>query len=761
MTGPRRVHVVYEHTPDHRPYSTAAVRLLRPLSHPRARARVAARFGLDYLGTPVDAVIVDRLWHDWASPATVERLIARIRAAGAWLIHALDDNLPDLAHERPDWGNASTRAVLDLLLAAADGFLVSTAPLAERMRAFGRPVACVPNALDERLLDPRRVDPAMRAALAPRVRRPSPETLVIGYMGTFTHAGDLDLVLPALRAVCARHVGRVQLQLVGVLEPGPVPTELEGLPLEIIAPEPAWTTYTTFLPWLVNALDWDLAIAPLVDTPFTRGKSDIKLLDYAAMGVPGIFSRVPAYAATVRHGETGWLVDNRPDAWEEALESLIADAALRRRLAEGARAYLHAERTLAHTAERWPEAIEGLIEARAEGQGSRTHLGSAGVPPADRVETPQVDILYEYGADSMPLAHSEMRLIRPFRHPAAGGGLDLRWSTDFDRQPIDAVLLDRLWRPDVDGRAIDALLEGLRAMGVRLLYAIDDNLLDLPAERPDWPSPAQVALVERLLGEADGVIVASPALAARLASHNPRIVVLPNALDERLLGPARPPARATPFGERPLVIGYMGTPTHDDDLRLVLPALRAVCARRAGRVVVELLGGAARPSTWRQMADLPLRTLRPHPTESAYPLFMQWYSHRVQWDIGLAPLLDTPFRRCKSDVKHLDIAAIGAAGIYSRVEAYAGTVRHGETGLLVENTRAAWEEALERLLADDDLRSHIATEARRYLHAERVLAVRAPDWPAALRRLLADDGRASDEGSASVESTLAGPAIRI
>jgi len=336
------------------------------------------------------------------------------------------------------------------------------------------------------------------------------------------------------------------------------------------------------------------------------------------------------------------------------------------------------------------------------------------------------------------LASAHLRLVRPLTHPALAGRVDVTWGRRFEPHNVDAVVLDRLWRPDVTLDQVEGLIAAVRGAGAGLIYALDDNLLDLPAERRDWPTEAHLEIVRRLLGAADGVLVCSPALAERVKPFNANLEVLPNALDERLLGPAGPPPLDTPFGARPLVIGYMGTATHDDDLALVLPPLSAVCRRHAGRVVVELVGVVGRPATRRALAEagLPLRFAAPRPGEREYPLFMTWFTRRTAWDIAIAPLRDTPFRRCKSDLKHLDYCAIGAAGVYSRVAAYAGSVRDGETGLLVENTSEAWEAALEALITDADRRRHLADGGRRYLRDERVLALRAGDWPAALERLL-------------------------
>ena len=97
-------------------------------------------------------------------------------------------------------------------------------------------------------------------------------------------------------------------------------------------------------------LSWDVGIAPLENTIFNRCKSDIKFLDYSALGFPGIYSRVPSYEGTVQHLETGYLVENTPSAWTEALDVLLANTDLRTQLALNAQEYVFSTRTLQHGA---------------------------------------------------------------------------------------------------------------------------------------------------------------------------------------------------------------------------------------------------------------------------------------------------------------------------------------------------------------------------------------------------------------------------
>jgi glycosyltransferase involved in cell wall biosynthesis len=114
---------------------------------------------------------------------------------------------------------------------------------------------------------------------------------------------------------------------------------------------------------MTENVNWDLAIAPLAESPFTLCKSDMKFLDYSALGVAGIYSRVPAYEATVNHLETGYLVENDSNAWEAAIEQLLEDDTLCLTLSTNAEEYVRSNRMLEQTAHCWRDAIISTFTA--------------------------------------------------------------------------------------------------------------------------------------------------------------------------------------------------------------------------------------------------------------------------------------------------------------------------------------------------------------------------------------------------------------
>jgi glycosyltransferase involved in cell wall biosynthesis len=162
---------------------------------------------------------------------------------------------------------------------------------------------------------------------------------------------------------------------------------------------------------------------------------------------------------------------------------------------------------------------------------------------------------------------------------------------------MDAVIVDRLWRGDVNLSLIDELINKIRLSGAKLIYALDDNFLDLPAQDGEAPDEGRIAIVRELLSQADYVWVTTQPLKERFEQFNRNIIILPHALDERLLVPRLTGKNDSLFEQKRLVIGFMGTFTHDDDLLMVLPALQEISQRYPNRIEIQINGAIRRKET--------------------------------------------------------------------------------------------------------------------------------------------------------------------
>ncbi len=157
----------------------------------------------------------------------------------------------------------------------------------------------------------------------PRAKIVNGREVVIGWIGSSTTTPDLELVWPVLRKLVVKYPN-VRVELVGA-------TGLLGV-------EP---TYVTIKPWSLDSevddlARFDIGIMPLADNEWTRGKGGYKLLQYMAMGIPCVASPVGVNVNIVRDGVNGFLVRSVLE-WEQALERLIRDHELRRRMGEEGR----------------------------------------------------------------------------------------------------------------------------------------------------------------------------------------------------------------------------------------------------------------------------------------------------------------------------------------------------------------------------------------------------------------------------------------
>lgn len=111
------------------------------------------------------------------------------------------------------------------------------------------------------------------------------------------------------------------------------------------------------------AATYDIGIAPLADIPFNRARSNVKLKEYAAAGVPWLASPVGAYAH-MGSAEGGRLVND--DAWYEELEAMIIDQRTRRKLAKRATKWGR-EQGMERNISQWISVFSDAVLARRNG----------------------------------------------------------------------------------------------------------------------------------------------------------------------------------------------------------------------------------------------------------------------------------------------------------------------------------------------------------------------------------------------------------
>jgi glycosyltransferase involved in cell wall biosynthesis len=233
----------------------------------------------------------------------------------------------------------------------------------------------------------------------------------------------------------------------------------------------------------------------------------------------------------------------------------------------------------------------------------------------------------------------------------------------------------------------------------------------------------RLALVRRVLGKKIDVVMCRAALVivgndylgayARQAGAQ-RIEMLPTVVDGTRY------AVIEKEDASPVTIGWIGSPTTAQYLKLVAPALRAMIASHNARFVA--IG--ANPS---QLQDLPIE-IRPwsEDTEAA---------EIQQFDIGIMPLPDDLWERGKCGYKLIQYMASGKPVVASPVGVNRVIVRQGVNGFLA-NTESEWCNSLSLLCEDAAFRKRMGDAGRSRMERDYSLQVAAPRLAELLRSVV-------------------------
>lgn len=282
----------------------------------------------DWINCDVADVLV---FERTSTPETFEDL-RRYKAAGKFIVYDIDDNIWNLNPANPAYdyySRETTKEVVAASLRLADVVTVSTPPLADVVSKFNRNVRTIPNYLPDDHW---------------QLKRKNDGPLTIGWAGSTTHWADLKIVAGLIEQVLDEYP-MVEFAVAGMgsypFADHPRIKKLEAVKLE---------EYPKLL------AGFDLAIAPLTDDSFNACKSDLKFLEYSALGIPVVASKVPAYEDSVVHGVNGFLARNQKD-WLKQLRRLISNEGLRREIGAEAQSFA-LSRQISQNIGRWVEAYE-------------------------------------------------------------------------------------------------------------------------------------------------------------------------------------------------------------------------------------------------------------------------------------------------------------------------------------------------------------------------------------------------------------------
>jgi hypothetical protein len=335
-----------------------------------------------------------------------------------------------------------------------------------------------------------------------------------------------------------------------------------------------------------------------------------------------------------------------------------------------------------------------------------------------------------------PQSSAYIRLVAPLTDETVAGRVALSLGAADEPLPdCDICIVQRTALPSLT--AVNALLRAAGEKGAVLVTDIDDAFSRIGPDHPEEAvyRPLNAALERAIAASAESWF-ATAELRSAYAGHAARSHIVPNMLDPRIWRDWRRPPPPILTGGKVRML-YMGTHTHGADFAVIRPGLERLAAERPDAFDVTVIGVAPdlAPAPW-------LRRLSPPAEAIAYPRFVRWLRRQGPFDLGLAPLVDNPFNRAKSDIKLLDYAALGLLPVVSDVPPYQGDPISAALAVRIAADPNQWFTALRDIIDDPADHAHRAASLHEHLWTSRAVAVQAGALVDRLVALRADAGGA-------------------
>jgi len=193
---------------------------------------------------------------------------------------------------------------------------VSTNQLAREYFPYNPNIFVIPNYLDKEKWD------------NPIVKR-NDGKIKIGWCGGNAHADDLKMIAKVLDKIIKEYKGKVIFETIGMTR-----KELADVfPMQIFNDVCPSCNYEGELhhypgesledyPQVLCSKGWDIAVAPVINNSFGNAKSDLKVKEYCAAGIPVVASKVVPYEEAAQNGAT-LAIATTFDEWYSSIKYLI------------------------------------------------------------------------------------------------------------------------------------------------------------------------------------------------------------------------------------------------------------------------------------------------------------------------------------------------------------------------------------------------------------------------------------------------------
>jgi hypothetical protein len=252
------------------------------------------------------------------------------------------------------------------------------------------------------------------------------------------------------------------------------------------------------------------------------------------------------------------------------------------------------------------------------------------------------------------------------------------------------------------------MLSDIINKNIKYIYELDDNFFRIPLNAEIgryYRHPLRIDTLKKFISNASLVRVYSDILRKDVSKLNSNVVKNNIYFDSSLVNNIKKNRKDK------IRIVYATSRMADNQQQIFEIALKKIAIKYHNKVEVFFWG--AKPSNKELNKLHNVQYLAPIYN---YEKFIKAF-YKMNFDIGLAPIFEGKFYNSKTNNKYREYGGCGIAGVYSNEKLYTSCVKHECNGLIADNSKNGWYEALERLVLDKNLRENIVKNARKDIRA--------------------------------------------
>lgn len=321
----------------------------------------------------------------------------------------------------------------------------------------------------------------------------------------------------------------------------------------------------------------------------------------------------------------------------------------------------------------------------------------------------------------------QWRLIHPMKYLARlGHQVSVHQTKEESKVDISELVGYDIIVPQgiIDLEALKTLLAIKNEYGTKIIMDFDD-MIEVTKDNPHYKDHAiwdASAILQSFAKFVDGITTTNEHLRQYLLKFNPNVYIVPNMMDMEYW---KLPIQKNETDK--VRICYVGSVTHLSDLKMAAPALKKILKKYKDKVELVMVGDLR----WREVFKgfNNVDCLLGVPFEN--------YASRLNglaMDIGIAPLRDNEFNRCKSNIKFLEITIAGGVTVASPI-VYSDTIVHGVNGFIANNTEE-WVKYLSMLIESPTLRKSVHSRAYSEVMDKYDLSKGIKQWESVYKKIL-------------------------